>query len=51
MPGNLMCAKNSLSRSGWSSRVRSFPCTEQIEERNNQLSDIQSKDKMFCSIA
>ena len=37
MPGNLMYAKNSLSRSGWSSRVRSLPYTEQIEERNTDL--------------
>ena len=26
MPGNLMCTKNSLSRSGWSSRDRSLHC-------------------------
>ena len=33
MPGNPVCPKIGLSRSEWSSRVRSLSCTEQIEER------------------
>ena len=46
MPGNPMCAKIGLhmSRSGWSSRVRSLPCTEQIEERNTDLSWERNRD-------
>ena len=46
MPGNPMCAKIGLSRSGWSSRVRSLPCTEQIEERNTDLQMTQLREEL-----
>ena len=46
MPGNPMCAKIGLSRSGLSSRVQSLPCTEQIEERNTDLQMTQLREEL-----
>ena len=43
-----MCAKIGPSRSGWSSRVRSLLCTEQIEERNTDLQMTQFRKEPQC---